>query len=88
MLTETIDSERTIRRAERYFIDSNMILACTILSALSLRQNATFCLTDFTDKDQKASAKNLLGFPDIAASAAPVKIALILTRMINHPYRM
>ncbi|MBN0070740.1 hypothetical protein JTL64_35760, partial [Pseudomonas aeruginosa] len=26
MLTETIDSERTIRQAERYFIDSNMIL--------------------------------------------------------------
>ncbi|MGP6802659.1 type IV secretory system conjugative DNA transfer family protein, partial [Klebsiella pneumoniae] len=27
MLTETIDSERTIRQAERFFIDSNMILA-------------------------------------------------------------
>lgn len=26
MLTETIDSERTIRQAERFFIDSNMIL--------------------------------------------------------------
>lgn len=38
MLTETIDSERTIRQAERFFIDSNMILNLPILSALSLRQ--------------------------------------------------
>ncbi len=64
MLTETIDSERTIRQAERFFIDSNMILNLPDFCQLYLYdKNATFCLLDFTDKGQKASAKNLLGFP-------------------------
>ncbi len=64
MLTETIDSERTIRQAERSFIDSNMILNLSdFVSFIFTTKNATFCLLDFTDKGQKASAKNLLGFP-------------------------
>ncbi|EPC8494315.1 type IV secretory system conjugative DNA transfer family protein [Escherichia coli] len=77
MLTETIDSERTIRQAERYFIDSNMIL--------NLHDFVSFIFTTKTlpsaslispIKIRKRQLKIFSVSPDIAASAAPVKIAL------------
>lgn len=77
MLTETIDSERTIRQAERFFIDSNMIL--------NLPDFVSFIFTTKTlpsaslispIKIRKRQLKIFSVSPDIAASAAPVKIAL------------
>ncbi|MGS6175949.1 hypothetical protein ACVGWK_03635, partial [Enterobacter sichuanensis] len=77
MLTETIDSERTIRQAERFFIDSNMIL--------NLPDFVSFIFTTKTlpsaslispIKVRKRQLKIFSVSPDIAASAAPVKIAL------------
>ncbi|MCI8180056.1 type IV secretory system conjugative DNA transfer family protein [Klebsiella pneumoniae] len=77
MLTETIDSERTIRQAERFFIDSNMIL--------NLPDFVSFIFTTKTlpsaslispIKVRKRRLKTFSVSPDIAAAAAPVKIAL------------
>ena len=77
MLTETIDSERTIRQAERFFIDSNMIL--------NLPEFVSFIFTTTTlpsaslispIKVRKRRLKTFSVSPDIAAAAAPVKIAL------------
>lgn len=77
MLTETIDSERTIRQAERFFIDSNMIL--------NLPDFVSFIFTTKTlpsaslispIKIRKRQLKIFSVSPDIAAAAAPVKIAL------------
>ncbi|HDW3814184.1 TPA: TraM recognition domain-containing protein [Klebsiella pneumoniae] len=77
MLTETIDSERTIRQAERFFIDSNMIL--------NLPDFVSFIFTTTTlpsaslispIKVRKRRLKTFSVSPDIAAAAAPVKIAL------------
>ncbi|MEM0628697.1 type IV secretion system DNA-binding domain-containing protein [Klebsiella michiganensis] len=95
MLTETIDSERTIRQAERFFIDSNMIL--------NLPDFVSFIFTTKTlpsaslispIKVRKRRLKTLSVSPDIAAAAAPVKIALdfgdddkptALDEMTSHP---
>ena len=77
MLTETIDSERTIRQAERFFIDSNMIL--------NLPDFVSFIFTTKTlpsaslispIKVRKRQLKIFSVSPDIAATAAPVKITL------------
>ncbi|VGI02233.1 mobilization protein [Klebsiella pneumoniae] len=77
MLTETIDSERTIRQAERFFIDSNMIL--------NLPDFVSFIFTTKTlpsasmispIKVRKRQLKTFSVSPDITAAAAPVKIAL------------
>ncbi|MEI4735506.1 type IV secretion system DNA-binding domain-containing protein, partial [Klebsiella pneumoniae] len=77
MLTETIDSERTIRQAERFFIDSNMIL--------NLPDFVSFIFTTKTlpsaslispIKVRKRQLKIFSVSPDIAAAAAPVKIML------------
>ncbi|HCI7055300.1 TPA: TraM recognition domain-containing protein [Klebsiella quasipneumoniae subsp. quasipneumoniae] len=77
VLTETIDSERTIRQAERFFTDSNMIL--------NLPDFVSFIFTTKTlpsaslispIKVRKRQLKIFSVSPDIAASAAPVKIAL------------
>ncbi|MEI7265935.1 type IV secretory system conjugative DNA transfer family protein [Pectobacterium versatile] len=77
VLTETIDSERTIRQAERFFIDSNMIL--------NLPDFVSFIFTTKTlpsaslispIKVQKRELEICSVSPDIAASAAPAKIAL------------
>ena len=77
MLTETIDSERTIRQAERFFIDSNMIL--------NLPDFVSFIFTTKTlpsaslispIKVRKRQLKTFSVFPDIAAAVAPVKIML------------
>ena len=77
MLTETIDSERTIRQAERFFIDSNMIL--------NLPDFVSFIFTTKTlpsaslispIKVKKRQLKIFSVSPDIAAGAAPVKIML------------
>ncbi|MEQ6967859.1 type IV secretory system conjugative DNA transfer family protein [Pectobacterium polaris] len=77
VLTETIDSERTIRQAERFFIDSNMIL--------NLPDFVSFIFTTRTlpsaslispIKVQKLELEIYSVSPDISASAAPVKIAL------------
>ncbi|MFP1821049.1 type IV secretory system conjugative DNA transfer family protein [Lonsdalea quercina] len=77
VLTETIDSERTIRQAERFFIDSNMIL--------NLPDFVSFIFTTRTlpsaslispIKVQKHELEIYFVSPDIAASAAPTKIAL------------
>ncbi|MEL0578110.1 type IV secretion system DNA-binding domain-containing protein [Pectobacterium punjabense] len=77
VLTETIDGERTIRQAERFFIDSNMIL--------NLPDFVSFIFTTRTlpsaslispIKVQKRELEIYSVSPDIAASAAPTKIAL------------
>ncbi|MFP1778772.1 type IV secretory system conjugative DNA transfer family protein [Lonsdalea quercina] len=77
ILTETIDGERTIRQAERFFIDSNMIL--------NLPDFVSFIFTTRTlpsaslispIKVQKHELEIYSVSPDIAASAAPAKIAL------------
>lgn len=77
MLTETIDSERTIRQAERFFIDSNMIL--------NLPDFVSFIFTTKTlpsaslispIKVRKRQLEIFSVSPDIAAAAAPVKIML------------
>lgn len=77
MLTETIDSERTIRQAERFFIDSNMIL--------NLPDFVSFIFTTKTLPSaslispinvRKRQLKIFSVSPDIAAAAAPVKIML------------
>lgn len=77
VLTETIDSERTIRQAERFLIDSNMIL--------NLPDFVSFIFTSRTlpsaslispIKVQKRELEICSVSPDIAASAAPAKIAL------------
>ncbi|EHD22141.1 mobilization protein [Brenneria sp. EniD312] len=77
MLTETIDGERTIRQAERFFIDSNMIL--------NLPDFVSFIFTTRTlpsaslispIKVRKRRLKIFAVSPDIAAAAAPVKIVL------------
>lgn len=77
VLTETIDGERTIRQAERFFIDSNMIL--------NLPDFVSFIFTTRTlpsaslispIKVQKCELEIYSVSPDIAASAAPAKIAL------------
>lgn len=77
MLTETIDSERTIRQAERFFIDSNMIL--------NLPDFVSFIFTTKTlpsaslispIKVRKCQLKIFSVSPDIAAAAAPVRIML------------
>ncbi|MBN3183646.1 type IV secretory system conjugative DNA transfer family protein [Pectobacterium sp. CHL-2024] len=77
VLTETIDGERTIRQAERFFIDSNMIL--------NLPDFVSFIFTTRTlpsaslispIKVQKRELEICSVSPDIAASAAPAKVAL------------
>jgi len=77
VLTETIDGERTIRQAERFFIDSNMIL--------NLPDFVSFIFTTRTlpsaslispIKVQKRELEIYSVSPDIVASAAPAKIAL------------
>ncbi|MEQ9891261.1 type IV secretory system conjugative DNA transfer family protein [Pectobacterium aroidearum] len=77
VLTETIDGERTIRQAERFFIDSNMIL--------NLPDFVSFIFTTRTlpsaslispIKVQKRELEIYSVSPDIAASAALAKIAL------------
>ncbi|WP_233947960.1 type IV secretory system conjugative DNA transfer family protein [Pectobacterium versatile] len=77
VLTETIDGERTIRQAERFFIDSNMIL--------NLPDFVSFIFTTRTlpsaslispIKVQKRELEIYSVSPDISASAAPVKTAL------------
>ncbi|HBZ1364677.1 TPA: DUF87 domain-containing protein [Klebsiella pneumoniae] len=77
MLTETIDSERTIRQAERFFIDSNMIL--------NLPDFVSFIFTTKTLPSaslispinvRKRQLKIFSVSPDIAASAAPMEIML------------
>ncbi|HBX0750254.1 type IV secretory system conjugative DNA transfer family protein [Enterobacter hormaechei] len=77
MLTETIDSERTIRQSERFFIDSNMIL--------NLPDFVSFIFTTKTlpsaslispIKVRKRQLKIFSVPPDIAAAAATVKIML------------
>ncbi len=95
MLTETIDSERTIRQAERFFIDSNMIL--------NLPDFVSFIFTTKTlpsaslispIKVRKRRLKTFSVSPDIAAAAAPVRVALdfgdddkptALDEMTSHP---
>ncbi|MEI7381646.1 type IV secretion system DNA-binding domain-containing protein [Pectobacterium versatile] len=77
VLTETIDGERTIRQAERFFIDSNMIL--------NLPDFVSFIFTTRTlpsaslispIKVQKRELEIYSVSPDISASAASIKIAL------------
>jgi hypothetical protein len=77
VLTETIDNERTIRQAERFFIDSNMIL--------NLPDFVSFIFTTKTlpsaslispIKVRKREFEIFAISPDIAASAASVRIAL------------
>ncbi|MEE3664754.1 type IV secretory system conjugative DNA transfer family protein [Brenneria sp. g21c3] len=77
VLTETIDGERTIRQAERFFIDSNMIL--------NLPDFVSFIFTTRTlpsaslispIKVQKRKLEICSVSPDIAASATPARVAL------------
>ncbi|MBQ4773568.1 type IV secretion system DNA-binding domain-containing protein [Pectobacterium versatile] len=77
VLTETIDSERTIRQAERFFIDSNMILnlpdfVSFIFTTRTLPSASLISPIKVQKREQEIYSVSL----DIAASAAPVKIAL------------
>ncbi len=77
MLTETIDSERTIRQAERFFIDSNMILNLPNFVSFVFTTKALPSASLISPiKVRKRQLKTFLVSPDIAAAAAPVKIAL------------
>ncbi|EQC0965420.1 TPA: type IV secretory system conjugative DNA transfer family protein [Citrobacter farmeri] len=77
MLTETIDSERTIRQAERFFIDSNMILNLPDFVSFVFTTKALPSASLISPiKVRKRQLKTFLVSPDIAAAAAPVKIAL------------
>ena len=77
VLTETIDDERTIRQAERFFIDSNMML--------NLPDFVSFIFTTKTlpsaslispIKVRKRELEIFAISPEIAASAASVKVSL------------
>nr|WP_256465950.1 type IV secretory system conjugative DNA transfer family protein [Yersinia ruckeri] len=77
VLTETIDDERAIRQAERFFIDSNMVL--------NLPDFVSFIFTTKTlpsaslispIRVKKRELEIYSVAPDIAASATPAKIAL------------
>ncbi|HBT4799105.1 TPA: TraM recognition domain-containing protein [Klebsiella pneumoniae] len=77
MLTETIDSERTIRQAERFFIDSNMILNLPDFVSFIFTTKALPSASLISPiKVRKYRLKTFSVSPDIAAVAAPVKIAL------------
>lgn len=77
MLTETIDSERTIRQAERFFIDSNMILNLPDFVSFIFTTKALPSASLISPiKVRKHRLKIFSVSPDIAASAAPAKIAL------------
>ncbi len=86
VLTESIDSERTIRQAERFFIDSNMIL--------NLPDFVSFIFTTKTlptaslispIKVNKRELKIHSVSPAIAASATKVKSALDFSDEDNSP---
>lgn len=77
VLTETIDGERTIRQAERFFIDSNMILNLPdFVSFIFTTRTLPSASLIFPIKVQKRELEIYSVSPDIAASAAPAKIAL------------
>ncbi|MFJ5455187.1 type IV secretory system conjugative DNA transfer family protein [Pectobacterium jejuense] len=77
VLTETIDGERTIRQAERFFIDSNMILNLPdFVSFIFTTRTLPSALLISPIKVQKRELEIYSVSPDIAASAAPAKIAL------------
>ncbi|HBR3618535.1 TPA: TraM recognition domain-containing protein [Klebsiella pneumoniae] len=77
MLTETIDSERTIRQAERFFIDSNMILNLPDFVSFIFTTKALPSASLISPiKVKKCQLKIFSVSPDIAATAAPVKITL------------
>ncbi|HID1017563.1 TPA: MFS transporter, partial [Raoultella ornithinolytica] len=76
-LTETIDSERTIRQAERFFIDSNMILNLPdFVSFIFTTKKLPSASLISPIKVRKRQLKIFSVSPDIAAAAAPVKIML------------
>lgn len=77
VLTETIDDERTIRQAERFFIDSNMILnlpdfVSFIFTTKTLPSASLICPIKVRKRELEIFAIS----PDIAASAASVKVSL------------
>lgn len=77
VLTETIDGERTIRQAERFFIDSNMILNLPDFVSFIFTTRALPSASLISPiKVQKRELEIYSVSPDIAASAAPAKIAL------------
>ncbi|MCA6942826.1 type IV secretory system conjugative DNA transfer family protein [Pectobacterium polaris] len=77
VLTETIDGERTIRQAERFFIDSNMILNLPdFVSFIFTARTLPSASLISPIKVQKLELEIYSVSPDISASAAPVKIAL------------
>jgi type IV secretory pathway TraG/TraD family ATPase VirD4 len=86
VLTETIDDERTIRQAERFFIDSNMML--------NLPDFVSFIFTTKTlpsaslispIKVRKRELEIFAISPEIAASAASVKVSLDFSEEENTP---
>ena len=77
LLTETIDKERTIRQAERFFIDSNMVLNLPdFVSFIFTTQTLPSASLISPIKVQKRELEIYSVSPDISASAAPIKIAL------------
>ena len=77
MLTETIDDERTIRQAERFFIDSNMILnlpdfVSFIFTTKTLPSASLISPIRVKKRELEICAVS----PAIAATAAIVNIAL------------
>ncbi|QPI44521.1 MULTISPECIES: type IV secretory system conjugative DNA transfer family protein [Pectobacterium] len=77
VLTETIDGERTIRQAERFFIDSNMILNLPdFVSFIFTTRTLPSASLIFPIKVQKHELEIYSVSPDIAASTVPARIAL------------
>ncbi|MCW2474461.1 type IV secretory system conjugative DNA transfer family protein [Candidatus Symbiopectobacterium sp. NZEC151] len=77
VLTETIDSERSIRQAERFFIDSNMMLNLPDFVSFIFTTNALPTASLISPIRVKKRTLEICSLSsDIAATAATVKIAL------------
>jgi hypothetical protein len=77
VLTETIDDERTIRQAERFFIDSNMILNLPdFVSFIFTTKQLPSASLISPFKVKKRELEIFAISPDISASATPVKVSL------------
>ncbi|AHJ75592.1 type IV secretory system conjugative DNA transfer family protein [Kosakonia sacchari] len=77
VLTETIDNERTIRQAERFFIDSNMILNLPdFVSFIFTAKTLPSASLISPIKVKKRELEIYTIASDITASATPVKVAL------------
>lgn len=86
VLTESIDSERTIRQAERFFIDSNMILNLPdFVSFIFTTKTLPTASLIFPIKVNKRELQIHSVYPEIATSVTTVKSALDFSDEDNSP---